>query len=222
MSDVRILRWSIDMIRFSGFSVLAVLFVGLTVPAVAGSLSFTGNFVNDNDVQLLNFDVLVNTTVTLQTFGYGGGTNANGDVILPGGFESILQVFASPSGLAVGGPILPGPNPTCGPRTPDPNRLNFCFDAYAQVILTAGDYQVALTQSPNVANGSNLSDGFFYDSDPNFNNGFVGTFDFQGDSHWAVDIITGSPVAAAPEPRSALLAASAFLLVGLAVRKRAR
>ena len=193
----------------------------MTVPAVADSLSFTGNFVNDNDVRFFNFVLLADTNVTLQTFGYGGGTNANGDVILPGGFESALQLFATPSGLAVGGPILPGPDPTCGPRTPDPNRLNFCFDAYAQVFLTAGDYQLALTQSPNLANG-NLGDGFFYDSDPNFNSGFVGTFGFQGDSHWAVDIITGSPVSAVPEPGSALLAASAFLLVGLAVRKRAR
>ncbi len=136
---------------------------------------------NDNDVQRFNFDVLVNTTVTLQTFGYGGGTNANGDVIPSGGFESTLQIFAIPSGLAVGGSILPGPDPTCGPRTPDPTRLNFCFDVYAQVFLTAGNYEVALTQSPNVANG-NLGDGFLYDADPNFNNGFVGTLGFQGSS----------------------------------------
>jgi hypothetical protein len=141
-------------------------------------------------------------------------------VILPGGFESTLQIFASPSGLAIGGPILPGPDPTCGPRNPDPNRLNFCFDAYAQVFLTAGDYEVALTQSPNTANG-NLGDGFLYDADPNFNNGFVGTFGLQGDSHWALDI-TGTSPAVVPEPRSALLVASAFLLVGLGVHKRVR
>jgi hypothetical protein len=196
-------------------SVLAVLLAGMAVPASASSLSFVGDFTNDNDVQQISFTLLSDSMVTLETFGYGGGTNANGVVIPAGGFESLLQLFAMPSGLALGGPILPGPNPTCGPRTPDPNRLNFCFDAYAQVFLTAGDYLVALTQNPNTANG-NLVDGFLFDADPNFNNGFVGTFGFQGTSHWALDI-TG---ASAPEPGSALMAVSALLVVGFGVRKR--
>jgi hypothetical protein len=188
----------------------------MTVSASATTFSYAGNFGNDNDVQTFNVNLLFDTTVTLQTFGYGGGTNGNGAVIPSGGFESILQVFAMPSGLAVGGSILPGPDPTCGLRTPDPNRLNFCFDAYTQLFLTAGDYLVALAQNPNTANG-NLADGFLYDADPNFNNGFVGTFGFQGGNQWALDITVGP---AAPEPRSALLAASAFLLVGLVVRRR--
>jgi hypothetical protein len=133
----------------------------------------------------------------------------------------MLQLFAMPSGLAVSGSILPGPNPTCPPRNPDPNRLNFCFDVYAQVFLTAGNYLVALTQNPNTANG-NLSDGFLYDGDPNFNNGFVGTFGFQGDSHWALDISVPPAVVGTPEPGSALLAASALFLVGVGIRKRVR
>ena len=206
------------------FALLAVIFGVMTVPAVAGNFSFTGNFTQDNDVLLVNFNILAGTTVTFQTFGYGGGTNANGANIIPGGFEPILQVFTSPSGLAVGGPILPGPDPTCGPRNPDPSRLNFCQDAYAQVFLIAGDYVLALTQNANTPNG-NLGDGFFYDADSNFNNGFVGTFGFQGTSQWALDIVgadSASAPLAIPEPGSALLAATALFLVGLGVRKRVR
>jgi hypothetical protein len=209
------------MCKLYGFPVLAVLLAGMTAPASAASFSYTGNFVNDNDVQKISFSLLFDTTVTLETFGYGGGTNANGTVIPSGGFESTLQLFAIPSGLAVGGSILPGPSPTCGPRVPDPTRLNFCQDAYAQVFLTAGNYLVALTQNPNTANG-NLGDGFLFDADPNFNNGFVGTFGFQGNSHWALDITAAAAVAATPEPGSALLAASALFLVGLGIRKRIR
>lgn len=200
---------------------MAVLLAGVTVSASAASFSYMGNFTNDNDVKFVNFNVLTDTTVTLQTFGYGGGTNANGDVISAGGFESTLQLFAVPSGLAIGGSILPGPDPSCSPRTPDPNRLNFCQDDYAQVFLTTGAYVVALTQSPNTANG-NLGDGFFYDGDPNFNNGFVGTFGFQGDSHWALDISSADIGVTTPEPGTALPALSALLLVCLGVRKRAR
>jgi len=204
-------------------SVLAILLVGISAPAVAVNFSFTGNFVNDNDVQLFNFNLLADATVTLQTFGYGGGTNANGDAILPGGFESTLQIFDYPSGAVNGGSILPGEVPNCGPRNPDPGRLGFCRDAYAQVFLTAGSYQVALTQYDNLANSTNLSNGFTHDGDPSFNSGFMGTFGFQGDSHWALDIVaadSASPVVGAPEPGSALLAAPAFLLIGLGIRRR--
>jgi hypothetical protein len=201
------------------FSVLAVLLAGVT--ASAASFSYLGNFTNDNDVKFVNFNVLTDTTVTLQTFGYGGGINANGDVIPAGGFESTLQLFAVPSGLAVGGSILPGPDPTCGPRTADPTRLNFCQDDYTQVFLPTGAYVVALTQSPNTANG-NLGDGFLFDADPNFNNGFVGTFGFQGDSHWALDITAADIGVSTPEPGTALPAVSALLLICLGVCKRAR
>jgi hypothetical protein len=212
---------SINIPNTLRFSVFAALLAGMTLCASAASISYTGNFVNDNDVQTIGFSLLSATTVTLETFGYGGGTNANGDLILPGGFESTLQLFALPSGFAVGGSILPGPDPSCGPRTADPSRFNFCFDAYAQVFLTPGDYIVALTQNSNTANG-NLGDGFQFDSDPNFSSGFVGTFGYQGTSQWALDITSPDAVVGAPEPGSALLALSAFLLAGLGIRKRVR
>jgi hypothetical protein len=207
--------------KISSFSVLALLLAGVTVPASAASFSYMGNFVEDNDVQKISFTLLFDTTVTLETFGYGGGINGKGAVIVPGGFEPTLQLFALPSGLAVSGSILPGPDPTCGPRIPDINRNNFCFDAYAQVFLTAGDYVVALTQNPNTANG-NLGDGFLYDADPNFNNGFVGTFNFQGTNAWALDITAADATVPTPEPGSALLAASALLLAGFGIRRRVR
>ena len=206
---------------FSRAAFAALMTTVFTTPAFSGTISFTGNFVNDNDVQLLALSLLSDATVTLQTLGYGGGTNGNGQVIPAGGFESVLQVYAAPSGMAVGGPIQPGPNPTCGPRTPDPGRLGFCQDAYLQMFLTAGNYSVALTQSPNDPLG-NLSDGFFYVDavpDPNFNNGFVGTFGFQGTSAWAVDI-SFPGATQVPEPATALLTMTGLIVSGIASRKR--
>ncbi len=200
-------------LRSFGFAVLVL--TAIVITAYGSPLTFTGNFTNDNDVVLIPFTLPATVLVTFQTFGYGGGINGNSQVIVPGGFESMLQLFAIPSGLRVGGSILPGPDGSgCGPRTPDPSRLDFCFDVFAQVSLSPGDYILALTQNPNTANG-NLGDGFLYDADPNFNNGFVGTFGFQGTSHWALDIIAPGASVPTPEPRVALLMAPASLLIGV-------
>ena len=185
----------------------------MVLPASATTISSSGNFLNDNDVVQIPFTVPETLFVTFQTFGFGGGVNGAGATILKGGFEPLLQVFNVGTGNAEGGTIFGGVAPDCAPRTPDPDRLNFCLDVFAQVTLGPGDYLVALTQNDNVANGS-LGDGFFWDSDPAFRNGFVGTFGFPGDSHWALDITLS------PEPGAALLIAPALLLLGVIKRRR--
>jgi len=192
---------------------------------MAGQFSFTGIFLNDNDLQLFTFSLAAPGTVTLQTLGYGGGTNAAGDTIPAGGFEPVLGLFDS-LGTAISGPIQPGPDPTCPPRNPDPARFNFCQDAFAQFSLPAGSYIVSLTQSQNDPLG-NLGDGFFYTTvlpDPNFNNGFVGSFGFPGNGSWALDIIgadAATEAGAVPEPDTFILAAGAVLAMAV-TRKRAR
>jgi hypothetical protein len=141
----------------------AVAPFGCAAPGFAARFSFTGAFNHDNDVQLFDFNLISDGLVTLQTLGYGGGTNVAGQTILSGGFEPILQIYTS-GGSAVGGEINPGPGGgSCAPRVPDPNRNSFCQDAYAPgLFLNAGSYILALTQSPNTPNG-NLSAGFFFD-----------------------------------------------------------
>ena len=202
------------MTYFRRLGLAAILLGTAILPVSASTISATGNFTNDNDVVRIAFTVPETVFVTFQTFGYGGGTNAAGQVILPGGFESMLHLFDQATGNVVGGPMLPGPDPVCGPRRPDPNRSNFCFDVFSQVTLDPGAYYLAVTQSPNTTAGTNLADGFIYDLDPNFAGGFVGTFGFQGDSHWAADITFS------PEPDVALLIAPALLLIGLVRRRR--
>ena len=203
-------------------AILGTVLLGCIAPAIGASLSFQGNFVHDNDVQLFAFTLSADDTITLQTFGYGGGVNANGQVISAGGFESALQVFNAANGQAVGGPILPGPDPGCAPRNPDPARFNFCQDAYAQLFLTTGEYLLALTQYQNLPIG-NLSDGFFYVDavpDPNFNNGFVGSFNLPGTSAWALDIVAVDSAQSAPEPSTIMLAPAVLLFAAIAARKR--
>lgn len=212
----------------------AVIAAVLATPLFSASVSFTGNFVNDNDLQLFTFNLSLPGTVTFLTLGFGGsgnlplGTNGAGDVITPGGFESVLQIYEAFTGVAVGLPIRPGEG-TCFPRMRDPNRIPafpLCQDAYAQVPLSAGYYLLSLTQSPNEPIG-NWSDGFLYtnnpdpgSNDPNFNHGFVGSLDAQGTGAWALDISSVDAAAEVPEPASGLLAAAGLILAGIGARRR--
>jgi hypothetical protein len=210
--------------QFIGRCTAIVTFLMVSaVSGMAGQFSFTGNFVNDNDVQLFSFTLLSPGAVTLQTWGYGGGTNAAGQVIAPGGFESVLAIFQAPSGIAFSGPIdLVAP--PCAPRNVDPTLLpaTLCLDVYSQFSLPAGDYFLSLTQFGNEPIG-NLSDGFPFTDvadlvNPTFNDHFVGTNGYQRDSHWAVDISSVDAASqiggATPEPASAALVAGAVVLAG--------
>lgn len=219
--------------RGARLSHLAIALFSLTLPAACASFSFQGTFAHDNDVQYFSFNLLSAGTVTLQTLGYGGsadspgGTNAAGNIILPGGFEPVLQVYDAATGAAAAGTFFPGISSSCGPSTPDLTRIPSCYDIYTQIFLTSGSYILALAENPNAPVGaSNLSDGFQYDSDPTFNsNNFMGSFGFQGDNHWALDILSvdsASAAGAVPEPSSALLAATGVLLAGLGALRRKR
>lgn len=58
--------------------------------AQATDLCFTGNFNHDNDVQQFTFTVSSTSSVSLRSWSYAGGMNANGDTIARGGFDPIL------------------------------------------------------------------------------------------------------------------------------------
>jgi len=203
------------MKKLSSFGLAALFLSAIALPASGSPLVFAGNFSNDNDVVLIPFTVPETMLVTFQTFSYGGGVNGAGQFILPGGFEPMLILFEQPS-AAIVGTMYPGssPNP-CGPQIPDPNRLNLCLDVFSVLLLNPGDYLLALTQNPNENAGPNLSDGFIYDSEPQFANGFKGSInELPGDSHYALDITLS------PEPGAALLMAPALLLIGVLKRRR--
>jgi hypothetical protein len=158
--------------------------------ASADNFSFTGSFVNDNDVQLFNFTVGAPSLVTLLTYSYAGGTNSAGASIARGGFDPILALFDS-NGVF----IDQNDDGGSGNVPADPATGAF-FDTFLQANLAAGNYTVSVMQYNNFANGPNLSNGFSQGGNTNFTNVFGCSQGFfcdvttsNRDGHWAFDIL---------------------------------
>ncbi len=131
-------------------SFLCVFAAALCAGAAAQAstvLSFEGMFSGDDDIQYLTVDLGPNSSLTVTTFGYAGGTNGNGMVIPAGGFDPALALF-DPSGNL----IEVNDDAPCGIVNGDP-VTGECFDASISQpdLTTPGIYTIALTESPNLA-----------------------------------------------------------------------
>lgn len=195
--------------------------------AAATTISYTGLFTGDGDVQLLSFTLPTASTVTIQTLSFAGGVNAAGTTIAPGGFSPDVWLF-DPTGalLLADSPESPdhaAPS-DCGLRAIDPGS-GFCWDAYLNADLTAGTYSVALSQDGNVlADGYSLAGGFTEQGVSNYTdvNGLGGEFYLpdgltERDGNWALDI-SGVPPIGVPEPGTGI-AALGLVCLGLYRRR---
>lgn len=218
-----------------------LLLSGCLALALAGSLpaasfSFTGNFTQDNDVQLFNFTVGATSNVTLRTWSYAGGVNAAGATIARGGFDPILAVFNS-SGVFI------NQNDDGGSSVAQ-DLSGARYDTFLTVNLAAGNYTVAVMQYNNFANGPNLSNGFVRDGQGNFTPSFGGAINattcpqqrfcdvsgsaqyLQRNGNWAFDILNvneATTVPRVPEPSTVtLVGAAALALVWRRRRQMAR
>ena len=180
-------------------AVSGLLALALVAPAGATNFSFTGNFTQDDDIQLFSFTVGAISTVTLRTWSYAGGTNAAGTLIPRGGFDPILALFSSTGALI-------GQNDDGGVNVPADAVTGAHYDTYLQLpSLGIGSYTVSITQYDNFANGPNLSNGFLHEGDGNFRSG-GGCSQFRDargdcrDGHWAFDVLNVQDATAVPEP----------------------
>ena len=205
----------------------------------AGSMSFTGTLSSPEDVFETTFNLTAAETVTIQTWGFGGGTNASEQVILAGGFDPLIALFDGPVATATiatdgaGNPLADADNllnppwsfvGNCPPAgTVGIGTDNDCGDDFMQVALDAGMYTLVLTDANYIPSAvfddGSLAEGFldltggsFQTCDP------VSNACITPDSSYAVDILSSpSDLVTTPEPSS--LSSLGIGLAALAVLK---
>ncbi len=203
----------------------AVLLAATGAQAVPSDFSFRGTFASDDEVQLFNFSANGSSNVTLRSYSYGGGTQADGTVIGRGGFDPILALFDAAGTLVRQQDDDPDDNSVCDGGNTDP-VTGSCFDVFFTELLAAGAYTVAIMQYDSFPGGS-LADGFDRDGQGNFTSAFGcsnGSFcDVNGDNRsnaWAFDILgveQAADASSVPAPAGAALSLVAF---GLLIRRR--
>jgi hypothetical protein len=199
----------------------------LTLQVQASTFSFTGTLATPTTPTEFTLTLTGTENVTLQTFGFGGGTNAAGTVISAGGTDPFLAIFkgtgngatiltdgaSNPFGTSLdlsnyGSPFLGCPpanqpifggSPQCGDITMTLTGL--ASGAYT-IVLSDGQYQ-ANAVFDNGTLGEGFSD-FTGTPQSQFCNIQINGVDCKATGAFALDITTsgGSSV---PEPDSLIL-----------------
>jgi len=228
----------------------AVLIGLLAIPgsawALSNSLSFTGTLASAMTAFEQTFTIPATEQVTIQTLGFGGGTNAAGATIAPGGFDSTVSLFSGSGPNA--SIVLTGGNPAAssdllslfspgcppagiagmvtigtgtGASVCGDNQLvvpNLSTGTYTLVLTDAGFWPLGVNPGPPAH--SLLSDGFGSLGAPSFqtcNTTSDGTTCVTRTSNFAVDIQAKGVV---PEPGTFALLATGLIVVA-AGRRRA-
>ena len=203
------------------------------VPAAlqAGYVSYTGTLSNSTDVFETTLTLSSPATIGLQTWGFGGGTNAAGQVIPAGGTDPFLAIFSGTGSSAA--IMTDGSGDPYGTSLVLSNYGDFqgCPPAGAPVIggspqcgditmtlasLAAGTYTVILSDGEYIANAvfdnGTLGEGFSDFTGGQFCNIDINDVGCTNSGAYAFDI-TGLPAAPVPEPAPVALFGS--LLLGL-------
>jgi hypothetical protein len=211
----------------------ALLTVFTTGLGCAGTISETGTFSTPEDTFLITLTLPTGGDVTLQTYGFGGGTNAAGSVIPSGGFDPFVGLFSGtgPTAIFLNGDsdILSNYTPGCPPAgtvtvgsvSGQCGDVNLPFTG-----LGAGTYTVLLSDGENVPNAVFETSGVLGDGFTDFTGGVFQTCadvnDCNSDTgNWALDIVApNGSITATPEPRVIGVAGIAFALIVLARRPK--
>jgi PEP-CTERM motif len=204
--------------------------------------SYTGTLASPEDAFTTTLTLAAAGGVTLQSWSFGGGTNGAGDLILAGGFDPLLAVFA---GTGSGATILTDGmgNAIAGADTlstfpsytgcPPAGEVNIggdvCGDVTMSLSLPAGTYTILLSDAgyiPNaVYDNGTLGEGF-----TDFTGGVFQTCNTVGSTttcasdtaNWAFDVTApgSSSTPPVPEPGTFLLFTTGLLGVGASRSRR--
>ncbi len=204
-----------------------------TVLGSANTLSETGTFSTAEDAFVITVNLATGGDLTLQTYGFGGGTNAAGTVIPAGGFDPFVGLFsgAGPTALFLNGDsdVLSNYTPGCPPA----GTLTIgsvpgqCGDVdLAFTGLAVGTYTVLLSDGDNLPNAVFETTGVLGDGFTDLTGGVFQTCadvsDCNNDTaNWALDITASNiSVTATPEPTTSELVGLAGLAMALARRRK--
>ena len=205
--------------------------------ASAETVSYTGTLASPEDIFATTVSVAAGGSVTLQTYGFGGGVNAAGTPIAPGGFDPFVGLFSGTGDSAVfvdgTSDILTTFTPGCPPAgtVTIGSVAGQCGDVNFQVTgLAAGTYTVLLTDGEYLPaalfeDAGTLADGFV-----DFTAGVFQTCVDENNcntdtSNWALDVTAGSGSTtppAVPEPPSVALTALGMVFVACWTCRRGR
>lgn len=205
------------------FAAIAAIVALATSSSRADSISVTGAFAVDNDVYTQVFSVTAPSSITIESFGYAGGTNAAGATIASGGFDTILTLFRADGAFISRNDDNPSgaSDPVTGTAYDSKIVINFAL---------AGTYYATISQYNNVPFGpfsgdpvSRTDSNFTLDYAPVGSSGyFWDANSIERTGNFAFDIVTTTlPV---PEPGSLALLGMGGLGLGIAglVRRRNR
>jgi hypothetical protein len=130
-----------------------------TCTTPTGAISCTGTLGTPEDTFLETFTLASSSAITVQTYGFGGGTNAAGSTISSGGFDSLVALFSGTATSATilesgGNPIASADNLTLYSAGCPPAGLitvgsvaGVCGDNTLPASLPAGTYTLLLTDA---------------------------------------------------------------------------
>jgi len=221
-------RWNPRHALFFGMAIL------LPGSALAYSTSYTGTFTDFTNAYGASFSIAgpSTETVTVQTYGFGGGVNAAGDTTTAGGFDPFIGLFSgSGAGAAIqadafadpyGTSDVPG-NYASVTKCPAAGNQGIvgsvCGEIMMSLTLGAGNYTVYLSDAAYIPSAV-FDNGTLVKGFTDLKRGAFQTCNIDSGSdymcatdtgNWAFDVTTTINVVSTPESGSLCLLAVGML-----------